>query len=82
MRVHSGGGLRSTGESAKLYGLAAPGSRFLKAFKTLDVVTRIRITAGKFPYASNIRAGRRLPHPRHWEPLAQLVCIDAARSKE
>lgn len=25
------------------------------------------------PYASYIRAGRRRPHPRHWETLAQLV---------
>jgi CRISPR-associated endonuclease Cas1 len=24
-------------------------------------------------YAANIRAGRRRPHPRHWETLAQLV---------
>jgi hypothetical protein len=25
------------------------------------------------PYAADIRAGRRRPHPRHWELLAQLV---------
>ena len=25
------------------------------------------------PYASDIRIGRRRPHPRHWESLAQLV---------
>jgi CRISPR-associated endonuclease Cas1 len=25
------------------------------------------------PYATDIRAGRRLPHPRHWLALAQLV---------
>jgi CRISPR-associated endonuclease Cas1 len=25
------------------------------------------------PYASNIRAGRRVPHPRHWLALARLV---------
>jgi len=25
------------------------------------------------PYASAIRAGRRVPHPRHWQALAQLV---------
>lgn len=25
------------------------------------------------PYATDIRAGRRVPHPRHWERLAQLV---------
>ena len=25
------------------------------------------------PYASDIRRGRRMPHPRHWEVLAKLV---------
>ena len=25
------------------------------------------------PYATDIRAGRRRPHPRHWLTLAQLV---------
>jgi CRISPR-associated endonuclease Cas1 len=27
------------------------------------------------PYAADIRAGRRRPHPRHWQALAQLVGI-------
>jgi len=27
------------------------------------------------PYASAIRAGRRVPHPRHWQALAQLVGV-------
>jgi hypothetical protein len=27
------------------------------------------------PYAALIRAGRYLPHPRHWEVLAQLVGV-------
>jgi CRISPR-associated endonuclease Cas1 len=27
------------------------------------------------PYATNIRAGRRIPHPRHWLSLARLVGI-------
>jgi CRISPR-associated endonuclease Cas1 len=27
------------------------------------------------PYATEIRAGRRVPHPRHWVPLAQLVGV-------
>ncbi|HLY59535.1 MAG TPA: CRISPR-associated endonuclease Cas1 [Terriglobia bacterium] len=29
------------------------------------------------PYASGIRAGRRIPHPRHWQSIAKLVqgCI-------
>ncbi len=26
--------------------------------------------------ASKIRAGRRIPHPRHWEALARFVNID------
>jgi hypothetical protein len=25
------------------------------------------------PYAADIRAGRRRPHPRHWQTLAELV---------
>jgi CRISPR-associated endonuclease Cas1 len=27
------------------------------------------------PYATDIRSGRRCPHPRHWHPLAQLVGV-------
>jgi hypothetical protein len=27
------------------------------------------------PYATDIRAGNRCPHPRHWEKLAQLVGV-------
>ena len=27
------------------------------------------------PYASAIRKGRRVPHPRHWQALAQLVGV-------
>jgi hypothetical protein len=27
------------------------------------------------PYAVNVRAGRRCPHPRHWLALAQLVGV-------
>jgi CRISPR-associated endonuclease Cas1 len=29
------------------------------------------------PYATDIRAGRRCPHPRHWEKLAQIVGFDS-----
>jgi len=29
------------------------------------------------PYAAEIRAGRCLPHPRHWQTLAQLVGVTA-----
>ncbi len=27
------------------------------------------------PYAADIRAGRRRPHPRHWQALAELVGV-------
>jgi hypothetical protein len=27
------------------------------------------------PYATDIRAGRRRPHPRHWQMLAELVGV-------
>ena len=29
------------------------------------------------PYATDIRAGRRRPHPRHWQALAQLVRVSS-----
>jgi hypothetical protein len=29
------------------------------------------------PYSSDIRAGKRIPHARHWQALAQLVGISA-----
>jgi hypothetical protein len=31
------------------------------------------------PYAADIRAGRRCPHPRHWQALAQLVGVSPSR---
>jgi hypothetical protein len=31
------------------------------------------------PYATDIRAGRRIPHPRHWLALAQLVGMPSER---
>jgi CRISPR-associated endonuclease Cas1 len=30
------------------------------------------------PYAADIRAGRRRPHPRHWEALAELVGVSGS----
>jgi hypothetical protein len=37
-------------------------------------ISRISATLGiSEPYASEIRAGRRRPHPRHWQTLAGLV---------
>jgi len=32
------------------------------------------------PYASDIRRGRRRPHPRHWQALAELVDVSASSS--
>jgi hypothetical protein len=29
------------------------------------------------PYASDIRAGRRRPHPRHWLSLARLAGVSS-----
>jgi hypothetical protein len=42
------------------------------------VITTIasRLGVSEF-YAADIRAGRRRPHPRHWEALAQLVGVFA-----
>jgi hypothetical protein len=31
-------------------------------------------------YATDIRAGRRLRHPRHWQSLARLAGVDAKLS--
>jgi len=40
-------------------------------------ISTIALTLGvSLPYASDIRAGRRRPHPRHWMSLAQLVRIE------
>jgi hypothetical protein len=39
-------------------------------------ISNIALTLGvSLPYASDIRAGRRRPHPRHWLSLARLVGI-------
>jgi CRISPR-associated protein Cas1 len=38
--------------------------------------SRIRPALGvSEPYASGIQAGKRVPHPRHWEKLAELVGV-------
>ena len=40
-------------------------------------ISTIALTLGvSLPYASDIRAGRRRPHPRHWLSLAQLVGVN------
>jgi CRISPR-associated endonuclease Cas1 len=43
-------------------------------------VPAIRVAIGvSKPYATNIRFGKRLPHPRHWQSLAQLAGIQLKR---
>jgi hypothetical protein len=32
------------------------------------------------PYATDIRAGRRAPHPRHWLTLAKLAAVTASEA--
>jgi hypothetical protein len=48
--------------------------------KLADVATRnIKVALGiSKGYATNIRAGRVLPHPRHWQTLAGLVEVSGA----
>lgn len=48
----------------------------------LPQVTRSAIAAAlgvSSPYAADIRAGRRRPHPRHWQALAKLVGVSGDR---
>ena len=41
-------------------------------------ISTIALTLGvSRPYASDIRAGRRRPHPRHWVSLARLAGVDS-----
>src|SRR5437899_2255420 len=41
-------------------------------------VSTIALTLGvSLPYASDIRAGRRRPHPRHWLTLARLAAVSS-----
>ena len=42
----------------------------LKAMKVREIAEALRVSQ---PYAAVVRSGRRRPHPRHWEALAQLV---------
>jgi CRISPR-associated endonuclease Cas1 len=41
----------------------------------VTVATIVSTLAVSVPYATNIRAGRRRPHPRHWLRLARLVGV-------
>ncbi len=44
----------------------------LRAIKLIALTTSLGISKG---YATAIRAGRRRPHPRHWQTLARLVGV-------
>jgi hypothetical protein len=43
--------------------------------RNLTIVTIMKALKISEPYATNIRAGRNQPHPRHWLALAELVGI-------
>jgi len=45
--------------------------------KGLTVRAIMRALGISQPYATDIRAGKRLPHPRHWERLAILIDVSA-----
>ena len=43
------------------------------------IVTRLGVSE---PYATDIRAGKRVPHPRHWEKLAEIVSLSEEMSSQ
>jgi hypothetical protein len=42
----------------------------LVGLKNAQIATALGVS---MPYAADVRAGRRRPHPRHWEALAKLA---------
>ena len=46
----------------------------LRTIKVREIAQALQVSK---PYAALIRAGRRRPHPRHWEALAELVGVPA-----
>jgi hypothetical protein len=46
----------------------------LKTVRVREIAQAMQVSQ---PYAAFIRAGRRRPHPRHWEVLAQLAGVSA-----
>ena len=44
----------------------------LKAMKVREIAEALCVSQ---PYAAFIRSGRRHPHPRHWQVLAELVGV-------
>lgn len=48
------------------------------ALRTLTVSTIAMALSVSLPYATDIRKGRRHPHPRHWQALAMLIGVTEA----
>jgi hypothetical protein len=46
----------------------------LRTIKVREISQAMQVSK---PYAALIRAGRRRPHPRHWQALAELVGVSA-----
>jgi hypothetical protein len=46
----------------------------LRTIKVREISETMHVSK---PYAAFVRSGRRRPHPRHWEALAQLVGASA-----
>jgi len=49
---------------------AAKIQRRLSGLRNSAIASALTVS---MPYAAEIRAGRRRPHPRHWQALARLV---------
>jgi CRISPR-associated protein Cas1 len=49
--------------------------KILPLLAGITIPTIVSALAVSEPYATNIRAGRRLPHPRHWLRLARLAGV-------
>ena len=51
----------------------------LKNFKIKVISTALGVCAS---YAAQIRSGKLLPHPRHWQALANLVQVSKGAADE
>ena len=51
----------------------------LRAKKVREIAEAMRVSKS---YAALVRAGRRRPHPRHWEELAKLAGVLAEKDEE
>jgi len=47
----------------------------LPGLRGVSLTAMARVTGMSTSSASKVRAGRRVPHPRHWELLAELVGV-------